>query len=628
MSTTARANRAKRTRLIVSATFGLGGDDALFCVLAFQVRHLLFDQPAVRLVAAPSRDAGPKPRRDFGIGRAALQRGVKNARCYSPAVEDSTIHWARINIIMNGPITGRTCLVEHARQPEKSINIVAPAAWKFTAASEIGSHFVLPEFRYGVCSYDAGSIPVVAEARNVMAITTDPKALKPSYFQDALEAVGRTPLVRLNKVMDGAPCLVLAKVEYVNPGGSVKDRPAVEMIRDAETRGVLKAGATIIEATSGNTGTGLAMAAAIRGYRCILVMPDKMSKEKIDLLKAYGAEVVVTPTAVANESPESYYSVANRLTAEIPGAFQPDQWHNANNPDAHYRTTGPEIWEQTAGTVTHFVSGMGTGGTISGTARFLKEQNPKIHVVGADPEGSVYSGDTPKSYKVEGIGMSYLPQTVDMRVIDKILRITDKESFLMARRVAREEGLLVGGSSGTAVAAAARVAKDLPADAVLVVVMPDSGRGYMSKIFNDEWMTANGFLADDKRKETVGDVLRSKTPRPMLITVTETAVVREALEKLRENEISQLPVVRGNEVVGSVNDVAVMQAVFDHSDLMHKPVSEVMGRPFPMLEANVEVDRAYKLLTLANPAIVVTDGGKPVGVLTRQDIISYLSALA
>jgi cystathionine beta-synthase len=478
------------------------------------------------------------------------------------------------------------------------------------------------------CSYDAGSIPVVAEARNVMAVTTSPKTLKPSYYEDALEAVGRTPLVRLNKVMDGAPCLVLAKVEYVNPGGSVKDRPAVEMIRDAETRGVLKAGATIIEATSGNTGTGLAMAAAIRGYRCILVMPDKMSKEKIDLLKAYGAEVVVTPTAVANESPESYYSVANRLTAEIPGAFQPDQWHNANNPDAHYRTTGPEIWEQTAGTVTHFVSGMGTGGTISGTARFLKEQNPKIHVVGADPEGSVYSGDTPKSYKVEGIGMSYLPQTVDMRVIDKILRITDKESFLMARRVAREEGLLVGGSSGTAVAAAARVAKDLPAGAVLVVVMPDSGRGYMSKIFNDEWMTANGFLADDKRKETVGDVLRSKTPRPMLITVTETAVVREALEKLRENEISQLPVVRGNEVVGSVNDVAVMQAVFDHSDLMHKPVSEVMGRPFPMLEADVEVDRAYKLLTLANPAIVVTDGGKPVGVLTRQDIISYLSALA
>jgi len=461
---------------------------------------------------------------------------------------------------------------------------------------------------------------------NVMALTTPRTTTGPTYFNDALEAVGRTPLIRLNKVMDGAPPLVLGKVEYVNPGGSVKDRPAVEMIRQAEADGTLRPGATIIEATSGNTGTGLAMAAAIRGYRCILVMPDKMSTEKIDLLRAYGAEVVVTPTNVTNESPESYYSVANRLTAEIAGAYQPDQWHNNNNPDAHYRSTGPEIWEQTAGTITHFVSGMGTGGTISGTARFLKEQNPKIHVVGADPEGSIYSGDTPKSYKVEGIGMSYLPQTVDMRVIDQILRVNDKESFLMARRVTREEGLLVGGSSGTAVAAAARIAKTLPADAVMVVMMPDSGRGYMSKIFNDEWMKANGFIGDDKRKDTVGDVLRSKTPRPAMITVTEADVVKDALDKLRTYEISQLPVMRGKEVVGAINDVAVMQAVFDQSDIMHKPVSEVMGRPFPMLEADVEVDRAYKLLTLANPAIVVTDGGAPVGVLTRQDIISFLSA--
>jgi cystathionine beta-synthase len=334
----------------------------------------------------------------------------------------------------------------------------------------------------------------------------------------------------------------------------------------------------------------------------------------------------VTPTNVSNESPESYYSVANRLTAEIAGAFQPDQWHNHNNPDAHYRTTGPEIWEQTGGTITHFVSGMGTGGTISGTARYLKEKNPDIFVVGADPEGSIYSGDTPKSYKVEGIGMSYLPQTVDMRVIDRILRVSDKESFLMARRVAREEGLLVGGSSGTAVAAAMRIAKDLPPEAVLVVVMPDSGRGYMSKIFNDEWMKANGFIADDKRKDTVGDVLRAKEPLPPIITVTETAVVRDALDLLRRYEISQLPVMRGKDVVGSINDVAVMQAVFDHADIMHKPVSDVMGRPFPMLDRDAEVDRAYKLLTLANPAIVVTDGGEPVGVVTRQDVISFLSA--
>jgi cystathionine beta-synthase len=269
---------------------------------------------------------------------------------------------------------------------------------------------------------------------------------------------------------------------------------------------------------------------------------------------------------------------------------------------------------------------MGTGGTISGTARFLKEKNPNIYVVGADPEGSIYSGDTPKSYKVEGIGMSYLPQTVDMRVIDRILRVSDKESFLMARRVAREEGLLVGGSSGTAVAAAVRIAKDLPPEALLVVVMPDSGRGYMSKIFNDEWMKANGFIADDKRKDTVGDVLRAKEPLPPIITVTETAVVRDALDLLRRYEISQLPVMRGKEVVGSINDVAVMQAVFDHADIMHKPVSEVMGRPFPMLDRDAEVDRAYKLLTLANHAIVITDGGEPVGVVTRQDVISFLSA--
>jgi cystathionine beta-synthase len=451
---------------------------------------------------------------------------------------------------------------------------------------------------------------------------------KISYFESALEAVGRTPLVRLRRVIDGSAPLVLAKVEYVNPGGSVKDRPAVAMLLEAEERGLLRPGSTIVEATSGNTGTGLAMAAAIRGYRCILVMPDKMSKEKIDLLRAYGAEVVVTPTAVASDSPESYYNVATRLVAEIPGAFMPNQWHNHSNPEAHYRTTGPEIWEQTGGAVTHFVSGIGTGGTISGTARFLKERNPAIHVVGADPEGSIYSGDTPKSYAVEGIGMSYLPETVDMRVIDEMVRVSDRESFLMARRIAREEGLLVGGSSGTAVVAAAKLARKLPAEAVVVVMMPDSGRGYMSKIFNDEWMVANGFLAEDKRGATVGDVLRSKEPLPPLITVQDDDVVKNALDLLRRYEISQLPVLQGTQIVGSINDVAVMQAVFDRSDLLHKSVRAVLGRPFPALDRNVEIDRAYKLLTLANSAILVTDAAQPVGVLTRQDIISYLSANA
>ena len=306
----------------------------------------------------------------------------------------------------------------------------------------------------------------------------------------------------------------------------------------------------------------------------------------------------------------------------------PNQWHNHSNPEAHYRTTGPEIWESTGGAITHFVSGIGTGGTISGTARYLKERNPAIHVVGADPEGSIYSGDTPKSYAVEGIGMSYLPETVDMRVIDEMVRVSDRESFLMTRRIVREEGLLVGGSSGTAVVAAAKLAKTLPADAVVVVMMPDSGRGYMSKIFNDEWMVANGFLAEDKRGATVGDVLRSKEPLPPLITVQDDDVVKNALDLLRRYEISQLPVFQGTQIVGSVNDVAVMQAVFDRSDLLHKSVREVMGRPFPALERNVEIDRAYKLLTLANSAILVTDGAQPVGVLTRQDIISYLSANA
>jgi len=456
-----------------------------------------------------------------------------------------------------------------------------------------------------------------------MAVSPERSA---TYFESALDAVGGTPLIRLRRVVDGAKCLVLAKVEYVNPGGSVKDRPAVAMILDAEKQGLLQPGATIVEATSGNTGTGLAMAAAIRGYRCILVMPDKMSKEKIDLLRAYGAEVVVTPTNVASDSPESYYGVATRLVSEIAGAFMPNQWHNHANPDAHYRTTGPEIWEQTGGTITHFVSGVGTGGTISGTARFLKEKNPKIHVVGADPEGSIYSGDTPKSYAVEGIGMSYLPETVDMRVIDEMTRVSDRESFLMARRIAREEGLLVGGSSGTAAVAAVKLAQTLPQGAVLVVVFPDSGRGYMSKIFNDEWMIANGFLAEDKRKATVGDVLRGKEPLPPMITVAEDDVVKDALDLLRRYEISQLPVMRGTDIIGSVNDVAVMQAVFDRADLLHKHVSEVMGRPFPALETDAEIDRAYKLLTLANSAIVVTDGGRPIGVVTRQDIISYLSA--
>ncbi|HET9341608.1 MAG TPA: cystathionine beta-synthase [Candidatus Eremiobacteraceae bacterium] len=445
------------------------------------------------------------------------------------------------------------------------------------------------------------------------------------YYDSALDVVGNTPLVKLRRVTDGASCLVLAKVEYVNPAGSVKDRPALEMVREAEERGQLKPGGTIVEATSGNTGTGLAMVAAIKGYRCILVMPDKVSEEKIRLLRAYGAEVVITPTKVPASSPESYYGVSAKLASEIPGAFQPNQFANPTNPAAHEKTTGPEIWEQTAGKITHYVSGIGTGGTISGVAHYLRKRKPDIIVVGADPEGSIYSGDTAKSYKVEGIGEDFLPATVDLKAIDRIERVSDKDSFLMARRICREEGLLVGGSSGTACVAAMRVARELPSDAVMVVLLPDNGRGYMSKIFNDEWMRANGFLGEGGHRATVGQVLRTKGAVPTMITVAPTDAVKRAVELMREFQISQIPVVDGGELVGSVNEVAVMQLIYDRSDIVHAEVREVMGQPFPVLGDDAEVEQAYKALSLGHSAVVVAAGGTPVGVLTKMDIITYLS---
>jgi len=446
------------------------------------------------------------------------------------------------------------------------------------------------------------------------------------YYDSALDVIGWTPLIRINRVMDAAPCMVLAKVECLNPGGSVKDRPVLEMVSDAERRGLLRPGGTIVEATSGNTGTGLAMVAAIKGYRCILVMPDKVSDEKVRLLRAYGAEVVITPTKAPASSPESYYGVAARLASEIPGAYQPNQFANLLNPAAHEKTTGPEIWQQTAGKITHFVSGIGTGGTISGVSHFLKKQNPTIVVIGADPEGSIYSGDTAKSYKVEGIGEDFLPATVDLKAIDRIERVSDKESFLMARRVCREEGLLVGGSSGTALVAARRIAGELPSDAIMVVLLPDNGRGYLSKIFNDEWMRTNGFLGEEGLAALVGDVLRSKGELPQLITVAPTDTVRRGVELMREFQISQIPVMENGEMVGSINEVAVMQLIFDRADIVHAEVKDVMGRPFPLLDEREELDHAYKQLSLGHAAIVVGREGKPVGVLTKMDMINYLSA--
>jgi cystathionine beta-synthase len=446
-----------------------------------------------------------------------------------------------------------------------------------------------------------------------------------AYYSSALDVIGWTPLVRLNRIMDDARCTVLAKLEFLNPGGSVKDRPVLAMIRDAETRGLLRPGGTIVEATSGNTGTGLAMVAAIKRYRCILVMPDKVSEEKVRLLRAYGAEVVITPTKAPASSAESYYGVAARLASEIPGAFQPNQFANLLNPKAHEDSTGPEIWEQTAGKITHFVSGIGTGGTISGVSHFLKRQNPAITVIGADPEGSIYSGDTAKSYKVEGIGEDFLPATVDLKAIDQIERVSDKESFLMTRRICREEGLLAGGSSGTAVVAANRAARALPPEAIMVVLLPDNGRGYLTKIFNDEWMRTNGFLGEAGLAATVGDVVRAKGELPKLITLSPADTVRRGVELMREFQISQIPVMQDGEMVGSVNEVAVMQLIYDRADIVHAEVKDVMGRPFPLLDEREEVDRAYKQLSLGHAAVVVGHEGKPIGLLTKMDIINYLS---
>src|SRR4051812_40328622 len=392
--------------------------------------------------------------------------------------------------------------------------------------------------------------------------------------ESLLDQVGKTPLVRLRRLSEGMPASVWVKVESLNPGGSIKDRVGVAMIEEAERQGWLTPGGTIIEATAGNTGVGLAMAASVKGYRCIFVLPDKMSSEKIRLLAAYGAEIVITPTAVPPDAPESYNGVADRLAREIPGAWRPNQFANLANPEVHYRTTGPEIWEQTEGRITAFVAGVGTGGTISGVGRYLKEQNPDVRVIGADPEGSVLSGDTPRPWKVEGIGEDFMPKTLNGQVIDEWVRVGDAESFHTARALTRREGILVGGSSGTAVAAALRYARRLGPNDLIVALCPDTGRNYLSKFFDDRWLGENQLGWDTPPPQTVGDLLRSRGPRP-LVTVEPESTVASAVDLLQSVGISQLPVLRNGQSVGSIQEITLARALHDGGDPERVTLGEI-----------------------------------------------------
>lgn len=439
-----------------------------------------------------------------------------------------------------------------------------------------------------------------------------------------LGAIGRTPLIRLDRIAAHLPVTLYAKVESLNPGGSAKDRVALSMIEAAEREGKLQPGGTIIEATAGNTGVGLAMVAAVKGYRCIFVLPDKMSLEKIDLLKAYGAEVVITPTAVAPDSPESYNGVAERLAREIAGAYRPHQFANAENPLAHYRTTGAEIWEDTAGKIDIFVAGMGTGGTISGVARYLKERNPAIAIVGADPVGSILSGDSPKSYKVEGIGEDFIPKTFDRRLVDEMIRVSDKESFNTARRLAREEGLLVGGSSGTAVAAALKYANRLDAPKNLVVLLPDTGRNYLNKIFSDRWMQENGFWEENSPiNTTVQEILRGKIDAPPLVSVTPDDTLTRATYLLQKFKISQLPVIEERRVVGSLTESSLMKFLHEGVNFSNQKVGAIMGKPLPVVDERVDISEAYRLLLAETTGLIVKSAGIPIGIISRSDLIRY-----